>query len=227
MRPLPIKLIIFITAICIFYFLIRSFLLVYLVKGNSMNNILFDGDKVIVLKNEKYKLHSIIIAHKNNDNIVKRIIGLPGDTIRIFRDTVFNNLKCLSVERKPNSDDSIANNVFIMSYYHCNWTLDNFGPLFIPKEGSTIILDSINKVIYKNLIKDELHLTSDAAYESFTSNKKFYDIKYDYVFLLGDNFYQSFDSRMFGLVKTDDLEGVATFVLFSEKRISRIFKTIK
>ncbi len=58
-----------------------------------MEQTLFDGDKIILYKRGKYEVGDIVVfnTHKKNAEgndryLVKRIIGLPGDTIEIKYD---------------------------------------------------------------------------------------------------------------------------------------------
>ncbi|MFA5449914.1 MAG: signal peptidase I [Clostridia bacterium] len=63
------------------------------IEGYSMEQTLFDGDKIILYKRGKYEVGDIVVfnTHKKNAEgndryLVKRIIGLPGDTIEIKYD---------------------------------------------------------------------------------------------------------------------------------------------
>jgi signal peptidase I len=75
----------------------------------------------------------------------------------------------------------------------CNWTVDRFGPLYIPAVGDTILVDSINFKLYhnipgihpgKNIIKEKLyfvlgdnrHGAEDSRYIGFISHSKMYGI---------------------------------------------------
>lgn len=69
------------------------------VDGISMEQTLHDGDKIILYRVGKYKYGDVIVfnshmldANNREKYLVKRIIGLPGDTIEIKRDPVDNKL---------------------------------------------------------------------------------------------------------------------------------------
>lgn len=62
--------------------------------GKSMKPTLSDGQKMIGLKNSNYERFDIITFHAPDDPdaaYVKRVIGLPGDSIRYTNDTLYVN----------------------------------------------------------------------------------------------------------------------------------------
>lgn len=58
------------------------------VVGNSMNDTLKNGDNLIVLTNPEIKRGDIVVFSGEDENkfFIKRVIGLPGDVIRIVPD---------------------------------------------------------------------------------------------------------------------------------------------
>ncbi|GKX28550.1 signal peptidase I [Vallitalea longa] len=92
----------FIYALVIVFF-ISIFIWPMKVKGRSMENTLQDNDYILVSKAitliTKYKYNDLIILNYNDDSItnkiVKRIIGLEGDHIRITDNKVIRNGKIL------------------------------------------------------------------------------------------------------------------------------------
>ncbi|WP_240793380.1 signal peptidase I [Psychrobacillus vulpis] len=75
--------------------IIRSFIATnYEVVGKSMMPTLHDQDKVFVNKLAKIDRMDIIIFHGDqNEDYVKRVIGVPGDTIKYENDTLYINNK--------------------------------------------------------------------------------------------------------------------------------------
>lgn len=68
-----------------------------MIDGESMENSLFDGESVLIEKVSRYfggpDRFDIVVFHKQNGaqkrTYVKRVIGLPGETVQIIGDTVF------------------------------------------------------------------------------------------------------------------------------------------
>lgn len=81
-------------------FIVRSFILTnYEVVGESMMPTLHDKDKVFVSKLSDIDRMDIVIFHSDQkEDYVKRVIGLPGDTIKYENDKLYVNNK--KVEEK-------------------------------------------------------------------------------------------------------------------------------
>ena len=58
------------------------------VEGHSMDPTLADGEILFVVKHLPIDRFDIVVAHEEDGNkdIVKRVIGMPGDTIRYEND---------------------------------------------------------------------------------------------------------------------------------------------
>lgn len=119
--------------------------------------------------------------------------------------------------------------------YHeaLKWSIDNYGPVFIPKKDSEVELNEINYALYKDIIKNFEKadiVQKDSLY--FLNGKKVKNFKFtkDYFFMMGDNRHQSQDSRFWGFVPESRIIGKATMVLWSKGddgfRWDRFFKLI-
>lgn len=62
------------------------FLPVLQISGTSMEPTLFDGDVVLLIKNNRYERGELCSFAYENKYLVKRIIGIPGDVIEIDHD---------------------------------------------------------------------------------------------------------------------------------------------
>ena len=157
------------------------------------------------------------------DNYVKRCIGLPGDTIEIHNKVVYINGK--EAWRPPNI--LYQNTVIKPAGYPVpetfpagsGWNEDNYGPLYIPKKGDVVHLNRSNVEIYRTMINREygnyvVTLNGDDVY---IDGKKAdtYTVKQDYYFMMGDNRDDSADSRFWGFVPRDKVEGEAFMIYWS------------
>ena len=98
------------------------------------------------------------------------------------------------------------------------WTRDNYGPLWIPKKGSTLALNSYNLPIYERIISVYEHNKLEVKNNVFYINDKptkTYTFKMDYFWMMGDNRHNSADSRYWGFVPEDHIVGRPVMVWLS------------
>lgn len=120
-----------------------------------------------------------------------------------------------------------------------NWSVDNFGPIYIPQAGATVELNMESLPFYKRIIgyhegnklevKDSVIYINDEVATSYT-------FEMDYYWMMGDNRNSSLDARYWGYVPEDHIIGRPRFIWLSmhkEKsfpaniQFKRMFKVIR
>ena len=97
------------------------------------------------------------------------------------------------------------------------WTAGNYGPLRVPKKGWKIQLDSVNADLYQSSILEEnpeLEFKNHQILENGIALSS-YEFKRDYYFVLGDNRYNSLDSRYLGFEPKSRIRAKAIFRYWS------------
>ncbi|HDZ05813.1 signal peptidase I [Maribacter sp.] len=167
----------------------------------------------------------------DSKNLVKRIIGMPGDTLEIKNSRVLVNNNPLTErstyshiyfeKNRPNSKKTrIYSNEEIIKLKNDSLvrlihkkdgtsvklknssTLDNYGLIIIPNEGSTIFISKDKQDFYRDIL---------TKFEQKNNIKIEHTFINDYFFLLGDNRHNSVDSRHFGLIPRNHIMGKVIF----------------
>jgi signal peptidase I len=119
------------------------------------------------------------------------------------------------------------------------WTINNFGPIYVPKKGATIKINTRNLCLYERIISyyehNKLEVKGDQIYINGNLTDE-YTFKMDYYWMMGDNRDSSLDSRYWGYVPEDHIVGKPKFIWLSidknkkfldRVRWERMFKIVK
>jgi signal peptidase I len=178
-----------------------------------------------------------------NTHLVKRCIGLPGDTFCIENGIykvkgnsnslgIYNNQLALS--KTADSQLKHTFNCFRFDKTH-HWTMKNFGPLYIPKVNDTLEIDYQNIELYRKLIVYETAKQIEIKNHKIYLGEKLlhqYIFKMNYYFMAGDYVFDSQDSRYWGMLPEDHIIGKVAFIWKSQDenigtyRWKRFFKSL-
>ena len=134
----------------------------------------------------------------------------------------------------------VSNLNFFPNNKNFKWNNDYLGPIYIPKKGDQIDLSLDNLPLYKKIIKDyefnDIEISNGRIIIN-SEEQDSYTFKQDYYWMMGDNRYNSEDSRVWGFVPFDHVLGKPVFIWMSidglfngiqnwKFRWDRIFTTI-
>ncbi len=111
------------------------------------------------------------------------------------------------------------------------WTRDYFGPLWIPKKGETVELDTDNLPLYERIItayeKNDLKVSAEGIIYINGKEAYSYTFAQDYYFMMGDNRHNSLDSRYWGFVPEDHIVGRPAVIWLSTNRDGKFPNNIR
>ena len=148
---------------------------------------------------------------------VKRCVAIPGDTFYIEN----------GIYRVKNSPDTLGSYENQLQFAGinkeevsrpvwncfpndptCGWNVRQFGPLYVPRKGDMLPVDTNSIKLYRNLIRYEtgkdVRVQGDSV---FLDNALLYSYVFEknYYFMAGDYVFDSQDSRYWGLLPEDHI----------------------
>ncbi|MBX9784942.1 MAG: S26 family signal peptidase [Chitinophagaceae bacterium] len=163
-------------------------------------------------------------------------IFLRNDQVEMFKKLPFvDSLGPVNYTSDKYTSQVAGADIFPNDAEHCSsWTIDNYGPLYVPQKGATIKLTDANIKRYERIIRTYEGNKLDYADGKLIINGKEtdqYTFKMNYYWLMGDNRHNSLDSRYWGFVPEDHVVGEASLIFFSwengKPRWNRLFRLIK
>ena len=127
-----------------------------------------------------------------------------------------------SIVRQVNRSKT-PNTSFFPNHLPYDWNEDNFGPIILPKAGTSIALTLENLPLYKKIIREyEKNLLEVKDRAIFINGKETtqYSFQQDYYWMMGDNRHRSEDSRYWGFVPEDHIVGKPVLIWFSIEGIN-------
>lgn len=201
----------------------------------------------------------VLSASQNTDgsyDVITGFLGFPDSVLRtgLYAQEIYQpaldvnlTLEAASTLRDNKSIDSVVRRIdrkpagTEVFPHDARWTADNFGPLTIPKAGTTVKLNKENLPLYKMIIDtyegNDLKITGDEIKINHQVVDS-YTFKQNYYWMMGDNRHNSLDSRFWGFVPEDHIVGKPVFIwmsldpnvpmskLFDKIRWERMFTTV-
>ena len=178
---------------------------------------------------------------RENNLIISELIDSSREVSLTYEDAFkIENSNVFDTIYRVTQSKGVSNLNFFPNNKNFNWNNDYMGPIYIPKKGDKIDLSKDNLPLYKKIIKDyEFNDIEISNGRIILNNKEqnSYTFKQDYYWMMGDNRYNSEDSRVWGFVPFDHVLGKPVFIWMSidglfdgiqnwKFRWERIFTTI-
>jgi len=178
---------------------------------------------------------------RDNNIIISELIDSKKEISLTYEDAFkIENSNLFDTIYRVTESKGVSNLNFFPNNDNFKWNNDYLGPIYIPKEGDKIDLSLDNLPLYKKIIKDyefnDIEISNDRIIINGKAQET-YTFKQDYYWMMGDNRYNSEDSRVWGFVPFDHVLGKPVFIWMSidglfngiqnwKFRRDRIFTTI-
>ena len=187
-----------------------------------------NGEKAINPENLQYQYHVTTNGSSINPKVLDKYNitetsrgNMPGTFTFFLTDEAKKEIEKLPIVKSVeiyNDEPGLWRPEIFPNDSAYNWNRDNFGPLYIPKEGVPINLTTKNLPKYSRLITtyegNKLEVKDGKILINGTPSTT-YTPKQDYFWMMGDNRHNSADSRYWGFVPEDHVVGRAEFIWLS------------
>ena len=198
---------------------IRSFVVqAFKIPSGSMIPTLLIGDHLLVNKlvyrfrlPERGEVVVFKFPQDRKTDFIKRVVALPGDEVELADGKLLVNRAAV-----PDPYASYGPGRPSGRERH-------LPPFRVPKKGETVRLEGPNAELYRLLIANELRERDRPASVDVVDGKvrvdgavvESWQAADDYLFMMGDNRDNSFDSRFWGPVRREDVVGKAMIIYWS------------
>lgn len=213
------------------------------------NNVLYVNKVKLQIANIQYEYRVKTKGHELSDSVIKKYQMLEGGMVNNFGEydlylseeqvvDLRNEKSISSVKRSKRLKN--ADNSFVFPHDEkYRWTLSDFGPLIIPKEGSNVVITKKNLSVYRDLIEKYENCIVSLRNDSVLINDKSlqeYTFRNNYYFVMDDNRDNGKDSRLWGFLPENHIIGKVSFIVasfdptgvgLSKVRWNRFFKICK
>lgn len=195
-----------------------------LIKENQ----LYINKKLVVIENAQFEYRVHFKSRKISKDLIEKYAFSEGGMLTNFGEySMFLTEKTALTLSKEKSVSTLIKEIpmayidltYIFPFMpELNWTIDNYGPIIIPKKGNFIKVTPQNVYIYKTVIENyegnKIEIKENTVLINNLPIQSYY-FKNNYYFALDDNRDNPKDSRLWGFLPESHIVGKANYVLAS------------
>jgi len=204
--------------------------------GMEQEWLVYKTDSQVVLPARKLREMGVdpsLVRRASADGKIVRILSLSQSKAREIEKWAYVE----KVEPYAESQQEQSRSASRIYPLGSGWGRDNYGPLKLPQEGDVVVLSDDNWTSYEEIIqRHEGKDVKRVGVNQFEQDGKAiseYTFEQGYYFAIGDNRDNSLDSRYWGLVPENHIEGKPFMIYFSwdsaakRPRIGRMLNLIR